>query len=132
MSFTLSISGFCLIDKSSIIHLFLILKQDNVQLFHLEGIFPTWAELVAGNGLGTTFCCRSIHIYIFPKPSVAQGVEEHDSNKAKRNTVTSPAQWERGRAGDRVRYLGSDVTFPHFSIQKRRRPLDPRKAAKPS
>lgn len=29
-------------------------------------------------------------------------------------------------------YLGSEVTFPHFSTQNRRGPLLPRKEAKPS
>ncbi len=42
------------------------------------------------------------------------------------------AKSEHGFIGDWITYLGSDVTLPHFSMQKRLRPLDPRSDAKPS
>lgn len=122
MSFTLPISGFCLIDKSSIIHLFQILKE-----YFQCG--PSWSQVM---DLGLFSAADQSIFTSYQSPLLHKGVEEPDSHKAKRNIVTSPAQWEPGRAGDGVRYLGSDVTFPHFSIQKRRRPLDPRRAAKPS
>lgn len=72
----------------------------------------------------------------FTKPSVS-GVE-HDLHQTGsrpltlRNEAMGAGQCEHGSIANRVRYLGSDVTLPHFSMQKRRRPLDPRSAAKPS